>query len=58
MSRTKQSIKNAGFSLICQGVQLAFQLITRVFFIRIIGREYLGLNGLFTDLLTALQLVV
>lgn len=57
MSRTKQSIKNASFSLICQGVQLAFQLITRVFFIRIIGREYLGLNGLFTDLLTALQLV-
>lgn len=57
MSRTKQSIKNASFSLICQGVQLVFQLITRVFFIRIIGREYLGLNGLFTDLLTALQLV-
>ena len=57
MSRTKQSIKNASFSLICQGIQLAFQLITRVFFIRIIGREYLGLNGLFTDLLTALQLV-
>ena len=57
MSRTKKSIKNASFSFVCQGIQLIFQLITRVFFIRIIGREYLGLNGLFTDLLTALQLV-
>lgn len=57
MSRTNQSIKNAGFSLICQVIQLFFQMTTRVFFIRIIGKEYLGLNSLFTDLLTALQLV-
>ena len=57
MQRTKQSIKNASFSLICQIIQLAVQLVTRVFFIRTIGREYLGLNSLFTDLLIALQLV-
>ena len=57
MSRTKQSVKNASFSVICQVIQLVFQMVTRVFFIRIIGKEYLGLNSLFTDLLITLQLV-
>ncbi len=57
MQRTKQSIKNAGFSLICQVVQLLIQMATRIAFIKIIGQEYLGLNSLFTDLLVALQLV-
>ena len=57
MQRTKQSVKNASFSLICQAVQLVVQMVTRVVFIQVIGKEYLGLNGLFTDLLTALQLV-
>ena len=57
MSRTKQSIKNAGFSLVCQAMQLMVQLVTRIFFIQIIGKEYLGLDSVFTDLLTVLQLV-
>lgn len=56
-SRSQQSIKNASFSFVCQLLQLAVQLITRIFFIRTIGREYLGLNSLFTDMLTMLQLV-
>lgn len=57
MNRTKQSVKNASFSLMCQAFQLIFQMLTRVFFIKTIGKDYLGLNSVFTDLLTALQLV-
>lgn len=57
MHRTKQSVKNAITFLICYGIQMVFQIVARFFFIRIIGKEYLGLNSLFTDLLTALQLV-
>lgn len=57
MQRTKQSVKNAITFLICYGIQMVFQIVARFFFIRLIGKEYLGLNSLFTDLLTALQLV-
>ena len=57
MQRTKQSIKNASFSIVCQGIQQLLKVIVRIVFIRVIGQEYLGLNSVFTDILTALQLV-
>ena len=57
MQRTKQSIKNAGFSMGSQILQQILRILVRIVFIRKIGQEYLGLNSVFTELLTALQLV-
>ena len=57
MQRTKQSIKNASFSIVCQVIQQLLKVVVRIIFIRVIGQEYLGLNSVFTDILTALQLV-
>ena len=56
MQRTKQSVKNAAFSIGAQLIQQLIKLLVRIAFIRVIG-EYLGVNGLFTDILTTLQLV-
>lgn len=57
MQRTKQSIKNASFSISCQLIQQLIKVAVRIIFIRVIGQEYLGLNSVFTEILTALQLV-
>ena len=57
MQRTKQSIKNASFSVACQILQQLIKIAVRIMFIKVIGQEYLGLNSVFTEILTALQLV-
>lgn len=57
MQRTKQSIKNAGFSVASQLIQQVLKIIVRIAFIRVIGQVYLGINGLFADILVTLQLV-
>ena len=56
-TRTKQSVKNAGFTIGAQLVQQILRIIVRIIFIRVIGQEYLGLNSVFTEIITALQLV-
>lgn len=56
-TRTKQSIKNASFSMVAQILQQVLRILVRIVFIRKIGQEYLGLNSVFTEILTALQLV-
>ena len=56
MSRTKNSVKNLSYALIGQGIGFVISFIARIFFIQILGREYLGLNGLFTNVLTILSL--
>lgn len=56
-TRTKQSIRNAGFSMGSQILQQVLRILVRIVFIRKIGQEYLGLNSVFTEILTALQLV-
>lgn len=57
MQRTTQSVKNATFSIGAQLIQQLMKVLVRIAFIRVIGQEYLGINGLFTDILAALQLV-
>ncbi len=57
MQRTKQSVKNATFSIGAQLIQQLMKVLVRIAFIRVIGQEYLGINGLFADILAALQLV-
>lgn len=56
MSRTKNSIKNLITAIFGQGIGFIISFIARYFFIITLGREYLGLNGLFTNILTILSL--
>lgn len=56
MSRTQNSIKNFICAMIGQAVGILINFITRIFFIRTLGNEYLGLNGLFSNILTVLSL--
>lgn len=56
MSRTKSSLLNFLCAMIGQGFGLIVSFISRIFFIKILGSEYLGLNGLFTNILTVLSL--
>lgn len=51
LSRTRLSALNSAVATIGQFVQLLFQFIARSFFIHILGSQYLGLNGLFLNVL-------
>lgn len=55
-SRTKNSLKNVSFSLICQIIILVCSFISRTIFIKILGSSYLGINGLFTNILSVLSM--
>lgn len=54
--RTKNSLRNIKYNLIVQILNLVFQFINRTLFIRVLGNEYLGINGLFSNILTLLSL--
>lgn len=54
--RTKYSIRNSVTSFITNIVLLVTTLISQRIFIDILGIEYLGLNGLFSNVLTMLSL--
>lgn len=56
MSRTLNSIKNIKYSMIGQVLNLLASFITRRIFIMVLSTEYLGLNGLFTNILSILSL--
>lgn len=55
-SRVVNSSRNIIVSVTCQIVTLAFSFITRTFFIHLLGSEYLGLNGLFSSVLSVLSM--
>ena len=54
-SRTKNVLKNASISIICQISTLLISFISRTVFIHTLGVEYLGVNGLFSNILTVLS---
>lgn len=54
--RTKKTAKNALFGLSNQLATLILNFISRTVFIRVLGAGFLGINGLFTDLLMMLSL--
>ena len=56
MSRTNNMIRNVSFSFIGQGLGILASFIVRIVFIRILGNTYLGLDGLFSNILTVLSL--
>ncbi len=56
MSRTSNSAKNAIVSVIGQFAQVLLQFLCRSVFIKTLAKEYLGLSGLFSNILSVLSL--
>lgn len=55
-SRTKKTARNMTFGTANQVVSLILNFISRTIFIKILGPEYLGINGLFANILTMLSM--
>lgn len=55
-SRTKNAILNSSFTFIGKLLTLALSFVVRTVFIRVLTKEYLGLNGLFSNIITMLSL--
>ena len=53
-SRSENVIKNMGVGVFFQVISLILGFVSRTIFIKILGVEYLGLNSLFTNILTIL----
>ena len=56
MSRTSSMIKNVSWSFLGQGIGIIASFVVRIVFIRFLGSTYLGLDGLFSNILTILSL--
>ena len=55
-SRTNNSVRNILYRLISQLASIALKFVSRTVFIHILGVEYLGINGLFSEILQMLSL--
>lgn len=55
MNRTKNSARNAGIAVISKILTIIITFISRTIFIKYLGEEYLGVNGLFTNILMILS---
>lgn len=55
-SRTENSILNIFTGLFGQGLQVLLSFVNRMVFLRCLSADYLGLNGLFTNVLSVLSL--
>lgn len=53
--RTERSVKNISVSLFTQLLNILFQFVLRTIFIMVLSKEYLGLNGLFSNILSCLS---
>lgn len=56
-TRTNKAIKNVSVTTICQITYIIVSFICRTVFTKVLGAEYLGLNGLFSNILTMLSFV-
>ena len=54
--RTENSIKNSIIAMLSYIISIIVSFIAQAIFIRILGAEYLGLNGLFTNILTMMSI--
>ena len=55
-NRTTHVIRNLNMSAIYQVVNIIIKFVLRTIFIKYLGKEYLGLNGVFSNILTVLSL--
>ena len=56
-SRTINTLKNSSVSLITNFISMAIGVLARWYFVKILGKEVLGLNGLFTNIISMLSIV-
>lgn len=56
MSRTENSLRNIRYALAGQFLGIAVSFVARIVFVRVLSAEYLGLNGLFSNILTMLSI--
>ena len=56
MSRTGNTIKNTYVGIIAQAVTIILNFVNRTIFIKFLGVEYLGMGGLFSNVLSMLSL--
>jgi len=56
MTRFQKATKNILFSTGSYLVQLALSMLVRIFFVRYIGREYLGLNSVYASILSTMSI--
>lgn len=56
MSRTENSLRNIRYALAGQFLGVAVSFVARIVFVRVLSAEYLGLNGLFSNILTMLSI--
>lgn len=54
-SRTKNIIINFGTGAFSQILNIILNFVVRTIFVNVLGSEYLGINGLFTNILTVLS---
>lgn len=55
-SRTQKVKKNIVYAVISQFIKAFLLFLSRIIFARVLGPEYLGINGLFSNVLTVLSL--
>ncbi len=54
-TRTENVVRNVNVALICQALNTVLGFVSRSFFIRLLGETYLGVNGVFANILTILN---
>lgn len=55
-SRTENSMLNINFSIISQLIKIIFSFLSRTVFIYVLGKEILGINGVYASILSYLAL--
>lgn len=55
-SRLFNSVRNSIAGILSQGCSITVNFLTRFFFVKFLSAEYLGINGLFSNILTVLSL--
>ena len=55
MSRTNNAIQNTKYGILSKLLTLVLNFVSRTVFIYVLGDVYLGVNGLYTEVLTALS---
>ena len=55
VTRTQFAARNSAFGLVGKAVSLIANFVSRTVFIYILGKYYLGVNGLYTEILSFLS---
>ena len=55
MSRTENAVKNLSWGWISKILGLVLSFVSRTIFIQFLGKTYLGVNGLYSEILSMLS---